>query len=300
MEDQDIQKQTKKKKKNQNKMNKSLIAIPLSFIIATFALIYKTSPRTLKDSFIDILDNSKETSLFDEILNLDETIGVENPENGEIEQIQVEDAITILEEKSLINEKINKLHLNRNHLNELPEESKKSIIEFLNENGIDIIIDIYNNKDNTKIDKARIAQQLIYIQDENNKWLKSNGIAVSESILRRVLSAGTIESYGTFSPEEYNNCEFNIDDTGLIKRIVLNDQISGAKDSIILLPIIAEEYYRAYENLQELLSKSAFEQEEINELVKETLDNSKKCINKELKSNGLITYTKKHNKKNKE
>lgn len=289
-----------KSNKNKRKPNKSLIAIALAAIITVCGTAIKTFPHTIDDSFKNMLDNNKETSIFDDILNLDETIGIENIESGEIEQVQVEDAITKLEERSLINEKINNLHLKRDQLNDIREESKNSILDFYEENGIDVIIDIYKNKDNSKIDKARIAQQLIFIQDENNKWLNSNGILVSKSILKRLLAAGSIEAYGTFTPEEYNCCEFNLDNSGFLKEIILNDSISGVKDNIVLFPIITDEYYNAYEILQEISTKSAFEPEEIYEIVNKTLNTTKRCLNKELVDNGLFTYTKKHNKTVKE
>ena len=85
--------------------------------------------------------------------------------------------------------------------------------------------------------------------------------------------------------------------------LFINDPISGEKDKIILSPIIAEEYYRAYDEFQDISSNNNFTKEQIIKVVKDTLNYSKKCINKELKLNGILPTTqkiKKLEKKNEE
>lgn len=285
-----------KTKKGHKKVKRSAIAIALAALIAVGGSFVKTSPHNIEGSLSDFVNNNKETTLLDEILDLDETIGVTNIETGEIEKVQVEDAITLLEEKISVDKKIDELNINTTGLNELPEDAKKKTLQFLNENGLDAIIELYNDKDNTKIDKARIAQQLIFIRENNNEWLKENGIPVSQSILTRVLSAGAISSYGTFTPEEYNVCNFDTDLDSHIKEIVLKDPVSGEQDKIVLLPILSDEYYKAYRTLQLLTVKKDFNDNQVIEMVNNTLNISKRCINKEIKQDGIITYTKKVNK----
>ena len=295
-------KEIKKEKKHKG-IKRPIIAIALAAIIAVCGSFVKTSPHSIKGNLTDFVNDNSEDTIFDEILDLDETIGIKNIETGEIEQVQVEDAIKTLEEKSSIDEKIKELKIKNNNLNELTEEAKKKTLEFYNENGIDAIIDLYKDDNNNKIEKARIAQQLLFIQDENELWLQENGIPVSKSILKRIISAGAIKSYGTFSPKEYEVCELTEEKTGLFKEIFINDPISGEKDKIILSPIIAEEYYRAYDEFQDISSNNNFTKEQIIKVVKDTLNYSKKCINKELKLNGILPTTqkiKKLEKKNEE
>ena len=283
-------KEIKKEKKHKG-IKRPIIAIALAALIAVCGSFIKTSPHNIKGSLTDFVNENTEDTIFDNILDLDETIGIMNTESGEIEQIQVEDAIKTLEEKSSIEEKIKALKINNNNLNELSEEAKKKTIEFYNENGIDTMIDLYKDKNNNKIEKARIAQQLLFIQNENELWLKENGIAVSKSILKRIISSGAIKSYGTFSPEEYEVCELTEEKSGLFKEIFINDPISGEKDKIVLLPIIAEEYYRAYDEFQEISSKNNYTKEQIIKVVNDTLDYSKRCINKELELDGILPTT---------
>ena len=294
MEEQEIlEEEVKTEKKGHKKAKRSVIAIALAALIAVGGSFIKTSPHNIEGSLTDFVNNNKETTLFDEILDLDETIGIKNVETGEIEKVQVEDAIKILEEKASIDEKIADLKIKNDDLNELPEESKKATLKFLNENGIDAIIELYNDKNNTKIDKARIAQQLLYIKESNAEWLKENGAPVSISILTRVLSAGSIDAYGTFTPEEYTVCNFDSKIDDHIKEITLVDPVSGEKDKIVLLPIVAEEYYKAYKELQFITNKKEIKEDEVLEIVNDTLNLSKRCINKQLDQDGIITYTKK-------
>ena len=293
MEEQKIvEEEVKTTKKTHKRGRRSLIAIALAALIAVGGSFVKTSPHNIEGSLSDFVNDNKEATLFDEILDLDETVGIRNLETGEIEQIQVEEAIKLLEEKVDISEKIKDLKITNTELNELDDEAKKKTNKFLNENGIDTIIELYNDDKNTKIDKARIAQQILYIEKNNNEWLKENGIPISSSLLTRILSAGAIDSYGTFTPEEYNVCKFDSKIDDHIKEITLVDPISGAKDKIVLYPIVSEEYYKAYKELQFITNKKEFKDDEITTVINDTLNLSKRCINKELDNDGLFTYTK--------
>ena len=293
----------RKNVKKHKGLKRPLIAIALAALIAVCGSFVKTSPHNIKGNLTDFVNENAEDTLFDDILDLDETIGIKNIETGEIEQIQVEDAIKVLEERSSIDEKIKALNIKNNNLNELTEETKKKTMEFYNENGIDAIIDLYKDKDNNKIEKARIAQQLLFIKVENEIWLQENGIPVSKSILKRIISAGAIKSYGTFSPKEYEVVELPEEKTGLFKEVFINDPVSGERDKIILSPIITEEYYKAYDEYQDISSKNNYTEEQIIKIVKDTLNYSKRCINKELDLDGILPTTqkiKKLEKKNEE
>ena len=267
LEETKLEEKKEETKKGNKKFKKSAIAIALAALITVCGSLIKTSPHEIEGSLTDFVNNNKETTLFDDILDVDEEVGVKNIETGDIEKKQY---------------------------NELSDEAKKSTIEFFNENGIDTMIELYNDKNNNKIEKARIAQQLLYVQEYNSEWLKENGVKLSESILGRVISSGVIDSYGTFTPEEYNICYigFHPEDKGILRKVILKDPISGERDSVVFLPVFAEEYYKAFGELQLIASKQEFSKEEVNDIVKDTLNISKRCINKKLDLDG-ITMTKK-------
>ena len=294
LEETKLEEKKEETKKGNKKFKKSAIAIALAALITVCGSLIKTSPHEIEGSLTDFVNNNKETTLFDDILDLDEEVGVKNIETGDIEKKQVEDAIKELEEKISVDEKIDNLKIKKGVYNELSDEAKKSTIEFFNENGIDTMIELYNDKNNNKIEKARIAQQLLYVQEYNSEWLKENGVKLSESILGRVISSGVIDSYGTFTPEEYNICYigFHPEDKGILRKVILKDPISGERDSVVFLPVFAEEYYKAFGELQLIASKQEFSKEEVNDIVKDTLNISKRCINKKLDLDG-ITMTKK-------
>jgi len=295
LEETKLEEKKEETKKGNKKFKKSAIAIALAAIIAVCGSLVKTSPHEIEGSLTDFVNNNKETTLFDDILDLDEEVGVKNTETGDIKKIQLEDAIIELEEKISVDEKIDNLKIKKGVYNELSDEAKKSTIEFFNENGIDTMIELYNDKNNNKIEKARIAQQLLYVQEYNSEWLKENGVKLSESILSRVISAGVIDSYGTFTPEEYKICSigYHPEDKGVLRKVILEDPISGERDSVVFLPVFAEEYYKAYGELQLIASKKDFSEEEVTDIVKDTLNISKRCINKQLDL-GAITLTKKN------
>ena len=287
---------TKVDNKKTNKKKSVLIGLGLTAIIIVCGSFIKSFPLSINEDVHTIIENNEDDILFDDILDLEETIGIENIETGEIEQYQVEDAIEILEEKSNINDKIQKLNLQKYELNELSEEAKENALEFLEENGIDAIIELYRDKNNTKIEKARIAQQLLYIQEINNQWIYSNAVPVSKSILNRLIASGAIDAYGEpFTEEDYKICEF-IDNKAIFKKVELNDEISGQKDSIIITPILASEYMNAFNHLQYLETTEEFSEEDKLNIAKKTLSITKKCCNKKLIKKGIFTYTKKINK----
>ena len=211
--------------------------------------------------------------------------------------MQVEDAVKMLEDITIDNKKIKELNIKGENLNELDELRKAAALKIYKDNGIDTVIELYNDSDNSKIDKARIAQQLLYIEDTNNKWLETNGVALSQSLLKRVISAGMIDAYGTFKPNEYTVVDLNNVNNGVIKEVILKDEISGAEDSIKLLPILTDEYYDALNLYQVIIDNEYNEKEyslkEIKDLVSASLNASKRCVNKELVDNGVFSYTKK-------
>ena len=275
-------------KKNHKGLRRSLIAISLAVIISVCGSIVKTYPQTIDDELDDLIDD---------ILDLDETVGVVNIKTGEVEEMQVEDAVKMLEDITIDNKKIKELNIKGENLNELDELRKAAALKIYKDNGIDTVIELYNDSDNSKIDKARIAQQLLYIEDTNNKWLETNGVALSQSLLKRVISAGMIDAYGTFKPNEYTVVDLNNVNNGVIKEVILKDEISGAEDSIKLLPILTDEYYDALNLYQVIIDNEYNEKEyslkEIKDLVSASLNASKRCVNKELVDNGVFSYTKK-------
>ena len=175
LEETKLEEKKEETKKGNKKFKKSAIAIALAALITVCGSLIKTSPHEIEGSLTDFVNNNKETTLFDDILDLDEEVGVKNIETGDIEKKQVEDAIKELEEKISVDEKIDNLKIKKGVYNELSDEAKKSTIEFFNENGIDTMIELYNDKENNKIEKARIAQQLLYVQEYNSESLKENG-----------------------------------------------------------------------------------------------------------------------------
>ncbi len=278
--------------RNQKRNHRILLSITLATVIAAGGCVIKGMPHFINESMDDVLEDNKEMTLFDDVLALDETVGVTNISTGEVEQIQVEDAIRMLEEKANTLETLKSISITEKDLIELTDESKQATIDFYNENGIDAIIELYNDDENNTIEKARIAQQLLYIEEYDKAWLKENGIPLSNSILTRVISAGAIDAYGTFEPIDYKVCEFDTVNRGAIKEVLLNDPVSGATDKIVLLPVLAEEYNEAYAKLQLISTKKEFTEDETLLMVNETLNVTKRCINKELVKGNVFTYTK--------
>ena len=273
------------------------LAISLAAFITVCGGVVKTLPRSINDSFSEIVNKNSKELLIDDIYELDEEVGVVNVATGKVEKVQFEDAVKMLEDSYEVDKKINDLDIKETELNELDDLHKSAAMKIFKENGLDTIIELYNDKDNNKIEKARIAQQLLYIQKMNDEWLAANGITLSQSLLKRVISAGAIEAYGTFTANEYDVCDLSDTDNGFVKEIKLVDNVSGAKDKIVLLPIIADEYYTALGEYDKLLkneeAKKEYTIEETKDIVKETLNNVKRCCNKKLVNNGSFTYIKK-------
>lgn len=287
--------ENKTKSKKHSRLKMSFIAISLAAIIGVVSYFIKTFPHNIEGSISDVTTNNEENTLFDEILDLDETIGIENTETNEIEMYQVEDAIKLLENRIDISNQIKKLDIKKDNLKELDENLKGDVLNLINDNEVSTLIELYNDEDNNKIEKARIAQQLVYVEEINNKWLESNGIPTSKSILSRVISAGAIQAYGTFKPEEYSDVvRIDLEKDSIIKKVELQDSVSGEKDSIIILPIITDEYYDAYKDLYRLCNLEDLEIEDTIKEVNKALNDAKRCINKSLvnaKTN-MFTYTK--------
>ena len=298
MEEERRNEEPKKEKKKHKGLKRSAIAIALAAIIAVCGSIVKSLPNKVEGTVSDVISKNEDTSLFDEILDLDETIGVTNPETEEIEKIQVEDAIRLLEDKIDISKKIKNLKIKNDNLKELSNHEKNVTLKFLEENGIDALIELYNTDSNNKIEKARFAQQLLYINEVNNKWLELNGIPVSKSILTRIISSGAIQAYGTFDPKDYEEViELDLESNSLFKKIVFNDPISGEKDKISLMPILADEYYDAYNELEDLSTAKNENIDDIYDHANKSLNIAKRCINKELKKDKIFVYTHKNNNK---
>lgn len=275
--------QPKKVKKRKKRDKKTTLAFFLAaVIIAISAYFIKGQPTDLSDeTLLGITDELSDTTYFDEILASDEKVEIGTIEAEEVEEVYLRDAVATLENYVKVAEEIEKLNIDKNiKLKELTDEAKVNAMKSLEEEGIDTLIELYNDKDNNEIEKARIAQQLLYIESENNKWLHANGLELTESILNRVIKSGAIYAYGTLAPNEYSECVITEEDAA-VKNITIVDPQSGAKDYIKVTPL-CHEYNNAIKVLNKIKATKQNSKNEI-DLIIDGLNAAKRCVNKEAK-----------------
>ena len=190
-------------------------------------------------SLEDVLNENKDKTYLDEILNLNENI------NGNIcsiltdcsalcdseisdEVVYLSTCIKELENYIELVDKIDSLtYKNVDKLNKLDDKGKA--ISFTKVNDIEYInslIEKFNSENITDVEKARCMQELQYFNSYYKSYVWHNGLAITEDLLKKALKSYACQVSG-LEPKNYTNCSISGDSSAKKRTITLVDPVSG-------------------------------------------------------------------------
>ena len=190
-------------------------------------------------TFEEVLNENKDKTYLDEILNLNENI------NGNIcsiltdcsalcdseisdEVVYLSTCIKELENYIELVDKIDSLtYKNVDKLNKLDDKGKA--ISFTKVNDIEYInslIEKFNSENITAVEKARCMQELQYFNNYYKVYVWHNGLTITEDLLKKALKSYACQVSG-LEPKNYTNCSISGDSSAKKRTITLVDPVSG-------------------------------------------------------------------------
>lgn len=199
----------------------------------------KTNTTPVKTTLEDTLKRNNENTLLDEIIYFDGNIGDKINDinsNLEVEELNPNYNIDLLlcinqlERYINLNSKIKNLNYeNKNEINEVDEATKEEL--FNNKNNIEYVenlINKFNDKNTTDIEKARTYQKLTYLNKYYETYVTNNGLTIVENLLKKVLKGLACEASG-LEVDYYDNCKISANENIIREYITVTDPVSGAE-----------------------------------------------------------------------
>lgn len=205
---------------------------------------YKETKKipTQKENFENTLNRNNENTFLDEIITYDGMITNKIKSinsNLEVEKNDLNETtinidlllcIKNLETYITLSNKINNLNYkNKEQLTEVDKATKEEL--FNNKNYIEYVenlINKFNNKNTSDIEKARTYQKLDYLNQYYKKYVTENGFIITEDLLKKSLKALACETSG-LEIEYYNKCKISDNKIFLRDYITVNDPVSGVE-----------------------------------------------------------------------
>lgn len=290
----------KKDRKNKKESKREIIARRLLFILIVLGLAsaYKEYPHHIDNkTILELTEQNANHSYFDDVLALNETMTIYDINGNAIGDIQIEEAIRMLEQYVETAELVSELDLTDKEYKEMTDDERAEALAEYQEYGLDGLIRRYKNKNNTDIEQARWARKVKYIAEYlGTDWLDANGMNVTQQLLNKVVQSSVIEAYGGLTPSEYSYVK--IDDERSFPWIDVDivDGVSGEEDTMYMTPVLAGEVLEAKLFAEKLngMNFNGLTKEEQLKLMKKGINLSKRVINKDLEQGPLgITYTRK-------
>ena len=208
------------------KKGKKLIALALTLSALTYSLSGCNQDAEIPYTLDEVLASFAEETNLDELMTVGENIQIiiseESKEKDFMESVnKLEEYIALSNDLAAIGIKPAETStvLTAEKYANLDIEDVKLLIETLQENTI------------TDVEKARITAGLSYVLTQNKEWISTNGLNISEELLKRVVKASACEASG-LEIEYYTSCKIGArkysKESSAIGEIEVIDPISNA------------------------------------------------------------------------
>lgn len=207
------------------KINKRLVSILLAGTMSFTLTGCLKDEEISTDSFSldEVVDEVEEDSYIDEVLE-EETITLENPVNGEIRNLNLDDASNYLERIIELGKKLDEMGIEQigeeDPASFLAEESATWTIE----DAYDFIDDIYYADEEVKMIAIK---RLSYYKDFLDKELRTNGINIAIRLLENSIKTRLVDNESDYS--DLNNIYFEGN------KLIYNDEVLSSDDDTLSL-----------------------------------------------------------------
>ena len=243
------------KKGKSKKKGITVFAVGAALVVgATGLSVYKAMPFSVDGTVLGISKKHSDFNTTDDELAKDDYVGVYNPLNKKIEQVQIGMAIDRLDKICIDCDEmqyVSGLECIEKDKCKLSDEDKLAVISDYLENGIDEYINSYENeKDELK--RKKYGLYLIAIGEYQNSWMSENGLPLSLSLLKRTLEPNILAAYNKACSSD-ENYRVNLDTK--CGTVLIVDDSTGADVKFKMCGLVNNEYYNAHSIYKEVKSK---------------------------------------------